>query len=151
NNSIIEFKKHITKYRDCLLALRNLNKPVIGAINGYALAGGLGLASSCDLAYAKESAQFGAPEINVGLWGMMISASLLKNIGTKKTFELMYMGERIDARQAKQIGIINEVYNNDEFENKVFAIAQKLSEKNPISLSQGKESLHMIQNMNYES
>lgn len=151
NNSVIEFKDHVTKYRDCLLALRKMKKPVIGAINGYALAGGLGLAVSCDLAYAKESAQFGAPEINVGLWGMMISSSLVNSIGSKKTFELMYTGNRIDAEKAKEMGLVNDVFSAEEFEEKVNEIAEKLSTKNPVALNQGRESLYMIQNMDYES
>lgn len=151
NSSIVDFKDHVTKFKNCLLALRKLKKPVIAAVNGYSLAGGLGLAASCDLAYAKESAQFGAPEINVGLWGMMISAPLANSIGTKKTFELMYSGDRINAQKAKEIGLVNEVFSDEEFEEKVYTIAEKLSTKNPVALSQGRESMYMIQNMDYES
>ncbi|HLR67215.1 MAG TPA: enoyl-CoA hydratase/isomerase family protein [Virgibacillus sp.] len=151
NNSVIEFKAHVTKYRDCLLALHKFKKPIIGAINGYALAGGLGLAVSCDLAYATETAQFGAPEINVGLWGMMISSSLVRTIGSKRTFELMYSGDRINAGKAKEMGLVNEVYSSDEFEGKVYDMAEKLSKKNPVALNQGRESLNMIQSMDYES
>ncbi|MFJ7849924.1 enoyl-CoA hydratase/isomerase family protein [Peribacillus sp. NPDC097206] len=150
-DSVIEFKQHVTKYRDCLLALRNLSKPVIAAVNGYALAGGLGLAVSCDLAYAKESAQFGVPEINVGLWGMMISAPLVQNIGYKNTLELMYTGERIKPEKAKEIGLINDIFSEEEFEEKVYSMAEKLATKNPIALSNGRESMYMIQDMNYEN
>ncbi|CEI82639.1 2,3-dehydroadipyl-CoA hydratase [Oceanobacillus oncorhynchi] len=151
DNNIINFKKHVTKYRDCLLALRKMKKPIIGAINGYALAGGLGLAVSCDLVYAKESAQFGAPEINVGLWGMMISSPLVNSVGQKKAFELMYTGDRINAEKAKEIGLINEFFLGEEFEEKVYEMAEKLSAKNPVALSLGRESMYMIQNMDYES
>lgn len=151
DNSVIDFKNHVTKYRNCLLALRKLKKPLIGAINGYALAGGLGLAVACDLAYAKESAQFGAPEINVGLWGMMISSPLVNSIGYKKTFELMYTGDRINAEKAKEWGLINEVFSAEEFEENIYKIAEKLSTKNPVALTQGRESMYMIQNMDYES
>ncbi len=150
-DSVIEFKDHVTKYRNCLLALRNLNKPVIAAVNGYALAGGLGLAISCDLVFAKESAQFGVPEINVGLWGMMISAPLVNTIGTQKAFELMYSGERIHAEKAKEIGLINDVFSADSFEEKVYSVAAKLAKKNPIALNQGREAMYRIQGMDYEN
>ncbi|MFJ7508911.1 enoyl-CoA hydratase/isomerase family protein [Peribacillus simplex] len=149
-DSVIEFKNHVTKYKNCLIALHKLNKPVIAAINGYALAGGLGLAASCDLAYATESAQFGAPEINVGLWGMMISAPLVKAIGYKKTLELMYTGDRIKAAKAKEIGLINEVFTDEDFEEKVYNFAEKLTTKNPVALSYGREAMYMIQDMEYE-
>ena len=150
-DSVIEFKDHVTKYRNCLLALRKLKKPVIAAVNGYALAGGLGLAISCDLVYAKDSAQFGVPEINVGLWGMMISAPLVNTIGTQKAFELMYTGERIHAEKAKEIGLINDVFLADDFEEKVYRVAERLATKNPIALNHGREAMYMIQDMGYEN
>ncbi|AOV09156.1 hypothetical protein BI350_07970 [Sporosarcina ureilytica] len=151
SDSVVEFKRHVTKYRDCLLALRRLKKPVIAAVNGYALAGGLGLAVSCDLVYAKESAQFGVPEINVGLWGMMISAPLANTIGYQKTFELMYTGDRIKAEKAKEIGLVNDVFSAENFEEEINNIAEKLATKNPIALNHGREAMYMIQAMEYES
>ncbi|KGR90156.1 hypothetical protein CD30_12945 [Ureibacillus massiliensis 4400831 = CIP 108448 = CCUG 49529] len=150
NDSVMSFKEHVTKYQNCLKALYNIKKPVIGAINGYALAGGLGLAVACDLVYAKESAQFGAPEINVGLWGMMISAPLVRTIGSKKTFELMYSGDRINAQKAVELGLVNDVYSDDIFTENVYKIAEKLAGKNPVALIQGREALNMIQDMEYE-
>ncbi|MED1607663.1 enoyl-CoA hydratase/isomerase family protein [Cytobacillus kochii] len=149
-DSILDFKAHVTKYRDCLLAIHNLKKPIIAAVNGYALAGGLGLVASCDLAYAKSSAQFGAPEINVGLWGMMISSSLKNAIGIKNTFELMYTGQRIDTEKAREVGLINQYFADEAFEEEVYNIAKNLSQKNPVALSHGRESMHMIQNMDYK-
>ncbi|WP_216830283.1 enoyl-CoA hydratase/isomerase family protein [Alkalihalobacterium elongatum] len=149
-DSVVEFKNHVTKFKNCLSAINKINKPIIAAINGYALAGGLGLAVACDLAYAKESAQFGAPEINVGLWGMMISAPLIKAIGSKKTFELMYTGDRIGAEKAKKLGLINEVFSHEEFEENVHNIAEKLATKNPIALIHGREAINMIHDMDYE-
>lgn len=150
NNSILDFKKHVTKYRDCLLAIHHLKKPIIAAVNGYALAGGLGLVAACDLSYATASAQFGAPEINVGLWGMMISSSLKNVIGTKNTFELMYTGQRINTEKARQMGLINDYFSDDVFEEEVYKMAKKLSQKNPVALTHGRESMQMIQNMDYE-
>lgn len=148
--SILEYKKHVTKFKNCLLALHNSKKPTISAVNGYALAGGFGLAATCDITFAKESATFGAPEINVGLWGMMISAPLIEIIGIKKTYELFYTGKRITAKEAKEMGLVNEVYADDELMDEVIAFAQDLAKRNPTALSIGKEAMQMIRDMDYE-
>lgn len=149
-SSVMDFKKHVTLYRNCLLAIRRLNKPIIAAVNGYALAGGLGLAATCDLIYASENAQFGVPEINVGLWGMMISKPLLTKLGYNTVFELMYLGNRFDTNKAKEIGLINNVFSEDTFYEQVNEIAEDLSKKNPVALQQGRESLYMIEDMGFD-
>src|SRR3954463_11788692 len=77
-----------------------LGKPSICAANGHVLAGGLGLALACDLIVAKEGAKFGTPEINVGVFPFMIMALIYRNVGRKKTNELLLLGERIDAQEA---------------------------------------------------
>lgn len=146
----LQFKKHVTKFRNCLLILNEIKKPTIAAVNGYALAGGLGLATSCDITFAIESATFGAPEINVGLWGMMISAPLIQTIGYKKTYELFYTGKKISAQQAKEIGLVNEVYTKEQFLTEVKSFAEQLATRNPTALSFGKEAMQMIKNMEYE-
>ena len=78
-----------------------LGKPVLCAANGHCLAGALGLALACDLIVASEKATFGTPEINVGVFPFMIMALIYRNLGRKKTTELLLLGERIDAREAR--------------------------------------------------
>ena len=73
------------------------------------LAGALGLALACDLIIAKEGARFGTPEINVGVFPFMIMALIYRNVGRKKTNELLLLGEQIDAHEAERIGIVNKV------------------------------------------
>src|SRR5699024_8529556 len=149
--SVMEFKQHVTLYRNCLLAIRKLNKPIIAAVNGYALAGGIGLAATCDLIYASDNAQFGVPEINVGLWGMMISKPLLTKLGYNQVFELMYLGDRINTEKAKEIGLVNNVFPQGNLIKEVNKIAKNLSGKNPVALQQGRESLYMIEDMGFDS
>ena len=86
-----------------------LGKPTICAANGHVLAGSLGIALACDLIVANEKATFGTPEINVGVFPFMIMALIYRNVGRKKTNELLLLGERISAREALDIGLVNKV------------------------------------------
>lgn len=149
-SSILDYKRHVTKYRDCLLTIKQLKKPTIAAVNGYSLAGGLGIATVCDITFAKENAKFGAPEINVGLWGMMISAPLLETIGRKKTLELFYTGKQIDAQYAKEIGLVNEVYCADQFDEKVNEFASSLTDKNPSAIALGKDAIQLTAGLEFD-
>src|SRR5262249_31285322 len=85
---------------ELFLAMAHLGKPTIAMFNGHAMAGGLGLMVACDLAIAQDAAQFGTPEINVGLWPMMIMAQIFRNVPRKQAMELILTGDRIDAARA---------------------------------------------------
>ena len=86
-----------------------LGKPSLCAANGHVLAGGMGLALSCDLVIAKEGATFGTPEINVGAFPYMIMAIIYRNVPRKKVNEMMLLGERLSAEQAVEYGLANKV------------------------------------------
>ena len=90
-----------------------LGKPTLCAANGHVLAGALGLALACDLIVAREGARFGTPEINVGVFPFMIMALIYRNVGRKKTNELLLLGEQISAEEAERIGIVNRVVPAD--------------------------------------
>ena len=90
-------------------AIGELGKPTLCAANGHVLAGALGLALACDLIVAKEGVRFGTPEINVGVFPFMIMALIYRNVGRKKTNELLLLGEQIAAEEAERIGIVNRV------------------------------------------
>src|SRR6185312_4028926 len=109
-----------------------LGKPSLCAANGHVLAGALGLALACDLVVAREGATFGTPEINVGVFPFMIMALIYRNVGRKKTNELLLLGERIDAREAERIGIVNKVVAGEEFDGAVRDWATKLAAKSPV-------------------
>src|SRR6186713_2899353 len=93
-----------------------LGKPSICAANGHVLAGALGMALACDLIVAREGARFGTPEINVGVFPFMIMALIYRNVGRKKTNELLLLGQQISAEEAQRIGIVNRVVAAAEFE-----------------------------------
>src|SRR6476661_4075837 len=93
-----------------------LCKPSLCAANGHVLAGGMGLALSCDLLIAKEGATFGTPEINVGAFPYMIMAIIYRNVPRKKVNEMMLLGGQISAEQAVDYGIANKVVPAGEFD-----------------------------------
>jgi enoyl-CoA hydratase len=116
-------------------SLENLEKPVIAAINGYALGGGLEVAMSCDLRIASENAKMGQTEINIGLipgWGG--TQRLTRLVGIGKAKEMVYTGKIIDARTAEQIGILNMVVPADKFRETVRQFAQELASKAPVAV-----------------
>jgi enoyl-CoA hydratase/carnithine racemase len=127
-----------------------LGKPTICAANGHVLAGALGLALACDLILAKDGARFGTPEINVGLFPFMIMALIYRNVGRKKTAELMLLGEQISAQEAERIGIVNKVVPADEFDAAVADWAGRLAKKSPALMKLGKDAIYRQQDMALE-
>ena len=111
------------------------------------LAGALGLALACDLIVAKEGARFGTPEINVGVFPFMIMALIYRNVGRKKTNELLLLGEQIDAHEAERIGIVNKVVPADEFDAAVADWAGRLAAKSPLLMRLGKDAMYRQQDM----
>jgi enoyl-CoA hydratase len=127
--------------------LGELGKPSICAANGHVLAGALGLALACDLVIAAEPARFGTPEINIGLFPFMIMALIYRNVGRKKTAELMLLGEQISAAEAHRIGIVNRVVPLDGFQAAVDDWAGKLARKSPVLMKLGKDAMARQQDM----
>jgi enoyl-CoA hydratase len=124
-----------------------LGKPTICAANGHVLAGSLGIALACDLIVAKEGAEFGTPEINVGAFPFMIMALIYRNVPRKKTNELLLLGERVSGQEAERIGIVNRVVPADEFESAVTDWAEKLAAKSPVIMRLGKDAMFRQQDM----
>jgi enoyl-CoA hydratase len=117
------------------LALENLEKPVIAALNGYALGGGLEVAMSCDLRIASENSRMGQTEINIGLipgWGG--TQRLTRLVGRTKAKEMVFTGKMIDAKTAEQLGIVNMAVPADKFRETVRQFALELASKAPVAL-----------------
>jgi 3-hydroxypropionyl-coenzyme A dehydratase len=124
-----------------------LGKPSLCAANGHVLAGGMGLALSCDLLIAKEGATFGTPEINVGAFPYMIMAIIYRNVPRKKVNEMMLLGERLSAEQAVEYGLANKVVAADEFDAAVADWAGKLASKSPVLMRLGHDAMYRQQDM----
>ncbi len=121
--------------------LGELGKPSIVAASGHVLAGSLGIALACDLIVASENAGFGTPEINVGLFPFMIMALIYRNVGRKKTTEMLLLGERLTAEEAREAGIVNKVVAADELDAAVADWAQQLASKSPLVMKLGKDAI----------
>ncbi len=121
--------------------LGELGKPSIVAASGHVLAGSLGIALACDLIIAKDTAGFGTPEINVGLFPFMIMALIYRNVPRKKTTEMLLLGERLTAEEAREAGIVNKVVSGEEFDSAVAEWAQKLASKSPLVMKLGKDAM----------
>ncbi|MBI4831819.1 MAG: enoyl-CoA hydratase/isomerase family protein [Candidatus Lindowbacteria bacterium] len=134
-------------YADLLVKMNKCKKPILAAIEGYCLAGGMGLCLSSDVVIASEKAQFGVPEIKRGLWPYMVSAALIRNVGRKKAAELCMTGERIPAAEAERIGMINHCVPENLFREKVLEMAKKLSSYSPAVMGLGKSSFYQIADM----
>jgi enoyl-CoA hydratase len=124
-----------------------LGKPTLCAANGHVLAGALGIALACDLIVAREGVRFGTPEINVGVFPFMIMALIYRNVGRKKTNELLLLGEQISAEEAERIGIVNRVVPAGEFDTFVADWAQRLASKSPVLMRLGKDAMFRQQDM----
>jgi methylglutaconyl-CoA hydratase len=99
--------------------IRRARVPVVSAVRGRALAGGCGLATACDLALAESSARFGYPEVKIGFVPAMVMAILRRNVGEKRAFELITRGADISAAEAERIGLVNQVFPDEQFEASV--------------------------------
>src|SRR5438093_4282014 len=94
---------------ELFLLMADLGKPIVGRVNGHALAGGLGLACACDLLVAVDTATFGTPEINVGIWPMLLPATLSRSIPRTVLLELELLGARWTTHQLQSLGIVSRV------------------------------------------
>ncbi|HEY0391997.1 MAG TPA: enoyl-CoA hydratase-related protein [Solirubrobacterales bacterium] len=124
-----------------------LGKPSLCAANGHVLAGGMGLALSCDLLIAKEGATFSTPEINVGAFPYMIMAIIYRNVPRKKVNEMMLLGERLSAEQAVEYGLANKVVPGGEFDAAVADWATRLASKSPVLMRLGHDAMYRQQDM----
>jgi enoyl-CoA hydratase len=124
-----------------------LGKPSVCAANGHVLAGALGLALACDLIVAKDTARFGTPEINVGVFPFMIMALVHRNVPRKKATEMLLLGDQLSAHEAERIGLVNRVVAPDAFEAAVDDWAGRLAAKSPVLMRLGKDAMFRQQDM----
>lgn len=134
-------------YGQLLLALQQVKKPTVARVNGHALAGGLGLVLACDLAVASDAAGFGTPEIDRGLFPMMVLAFLQRHVGRKRALELLLTGDRLTAQQALDWGLVNRVVPAAELDAATDALAGKLAGKSLAILALGRRSFFTAEDL----
>ena len=124
-------------YADLLLAMVKSDKPIIAKVNGAAMGGGLGLVAASTFAVASSEAKLGTPEVDVGLFPMMIMAVLARIVPRRRLLEMMLFGEKLSAEDAKAAGLVNHVVAPGELDAAVSAIAEKIAGKSPMTLALG--------------
>jgi enoyl-CoA hydratase len=134
-----------------MLLIGKMKKPVIAAINGYALGGGLELALACDFIYASDKAKLGLPEVTLGVIpGFGGTQNLPRLIGPNKAKELIFSGKILSAQQAKEWGIVNEVFAAEELLVRVMEIAKLIARNGMIAVASAKDAIVNGLNMNKE-
>jgi enoyl-CoA hydratase/carnithine racemase len=119
-----------------------LGKPSLCAANGHVMAGGLGLALSCDLVIAKQGIAFATPEINVGAFPYMIMALIFRDVPRKKVNEMMLLGDRMSAEDAVTFGLANKVVAAEEFDAAIADWATRLASKSPLLMKLGHDAMY---------
>ncbi|HKN82985.1 MAG TPA: enoyl-CoA hydratase-related protein [Pyrinomonadaceae bacterium] len=137
--SVAENAEDARSLLELFLSIRQLPLPVVAAVTGRALAGGCGLATACDLVLASSSARFGYPEVKIGFVPAMVMAILRRNVSEKRAFELVTRGEEIGAEQAKELGLVNQVFSDETFATDVNGYVNKFASlsKQAIALTKG--------------
>ncbi|MDN5347065.1 MAG: enoyl-CoA hydratase [Clostridia bacterium] len=143
NMTPLEAKEFALLGQSVFAKIENLNKPVIAAVNGYALGGGCELAMACDLRIASENAKFGQPEVKLGITpGFGGTQRLLWLVGKARAKELIYTGGMIEAQKAKEWGLVNEVVPQEELLAKAKDMAQKIIANSPVAVRLSKEAIN---------
>ncbi len=131
-------------FRQLLLDIVRFPKPTITLVKGHVMGGGLGIVLASDLCLACDDIHFSAPEIQVGMFPMMVMGLLYRNVGRKKATEMMLLGDRITALQAQEFGIINHVFSRDQFEAAAAGFVQNLASKSATILKMGKRAISRL-------
>jgi enoyl-CoA hydratase len=148
----MEAREHALRAKRVTDRIWNLKKPVIAAIQGFCLGGGLEYALACDLRIAADNARFGLPEINLGILpGGAGTQRLPRLIGLTKAKELCFTGAMIDARQALDLGLVNAVYPASALLDETVALAGKIASKSPYAISLIKSAMNKGTEMDLES
>jgi len=124
--------------------LWSLGKPTIARVRGYCLAGGFGLALSCDLVVAADDSVFGTPEINVGLWPYMITVPLCRSMPPKRALDLMMTGRRVSAEEGQEMGFVSRLVPVEGLDPTVDELAATLASKSPAVMRLGRNSFYDV-------
>ncbi|HYT29219.1 MAG TPA: enoyl-CoA hydratase-related protein [Actinomycetota bacterium] len=138
------------RFAALLTAMADHPTPIVARVNGMALGGGFGLALGCDLVVASDAAQFGTPEVDIGLWPFMITAIIQRNLPRKLAVELMLTGRRLPAAEAERWGLVNRLVPPDALDQAVGELVETLAAKSPLVLRLGRQSFHRAQDMPFE-
>jgi enoyl-CoA hydratase/carnithine racemase len=139
------------KYAQLLKSMARFGKPLLARVNGACLAGGLGLILSCDMVLARNDVHFFTPEVNVGIFPMMIGVLLCQQVPRKKVMEMVLTGRRIPAAEAEKIGLITRAVDPERLDLEVEETLRLLTSKSPIGIRLGKDAFRTMGDMPFDN
>jgi methylglutaconyl-CoA hydratase len=149
--SVMENLEDAQSMMELFALIRRVRVPVIAAVRGRALAGGCGLATACDIVLASRGARFGYPEVKIGFVPAMVMAILRRNVSEKRAFELITRGAEISAEEAERIGLINQVFDEDDFDENVNRYAAQFEKLSRSAIALSKQLLYHIDGMTFDA
>jgi methylglutaconyl-CoA hydratase len=144
DGSVAENAEDARTLLELFTLIRSVTVPVIAAVRGRALAGGCGLASACDLVLASADARFGYPEVKIGFVPAMVTAMLRRNVSEKRAFELLTSGSEIDAQIAREFGLVNQDFADENFDSEVRAYAGQFEKLSRSAIGLTKALLYQV-------
>ncbi len=137
-------------YAGLLKRMAGFGKPLVARVNGPCLAGGIGLMLSCDIIIARNDTFFRTPEVNVGIFPMMVGALLYRNVGRKKAIDMVLTGRKVPAPEAERMGLITRAVEPEQLNDEVDETLKLLASKSPIGMRIGKEAFNTMSDMPFE-
>ena len=149
DGSIAENVDDARSLMDLFVLMRQVQIPVVAAVRGKALAGGCGLASVCDIVLASADARFGYPEVKIGFVPAMVMAILRRNVSEKRAFELITRGAEIGAEEAKQFGLVNQVFPAEDWETAVTTYVRGFEKMSKSAIALTKKLLYQTDGLSF--
>jgi enoyl-CoA hydratase/carnithine racemase len=128
--------------REVVLAMRACPLPVVASVHGLCLAGGVGLVMGCDVVLASDTAAFGLPEVDLGLWPFMVGALLGRHVSPKRAMEMMLSARRVPAAEALEMGLVSRVVPCGTLAAETEQLVAALAAKPPVAVRLGKAAFH---------
>jgi methylglutaconyl-CoA hydratase len=151
SDEVLDHMSSARALAELYLAMRRNPKPIVSAVHGRAIGGGCGLATASDLILATETSEFRYPEVNLGFIAAIVMSLLRRLVGEKRAFEIVALGDSIPVATALQLGIVNHVFSESEFDAKVQEYVAKLASKSASAISLTKDLFYHIDGMTFEA
>lgn len=145
----IELRSDLEVVASVFKGISRCKKLVISAVQGYALGGGCAIVAASDFAIASEDACFILPEVDLNLFPMTIMPLIVRVVGMRKAFEMLFMGKKVNAEEAEKIGLVNFVVKREDLYSRTDELARKFCNMSNLILEMGKEFFQITQSMNY--
>lgn len=144
------YREGFSGMANLITAIVNTSALVVAAVEGYCLAGGMGLAAACDVILSSEDATFGTPEVDIGLFPAQALVPIMRTVNEKQALHLLFTGQHIEADTAYDIGFVTDVVDEVEFEAELDELVDTLANSSPIMIEMGKKAYYDQREMGFE-